>query len=153
MALVININQVGLDVVVSGSGTANLGGITSASTQINTAQIIPSDSTIIIGSGNSRNYEIIAGPSNFGTGITTLANSSIGDTFGLQFITADIYLNVPDGYTTNSPLLGTSTYNNTDFGTLGISGGTYVFTWATGLDADSLTLNVCLLYTSDAADE
>jgi hypothetical protein len=48
---------------------------------------------------------------------------------------------VPSGYVSGS-LSGTATYNNQTFANLGLASGTYVWTWGTGADADSLTLQI-----------
>jgi hypothetical protein len=49
---------------------------------------------------------------------------------------------VPNGYVSDSPLSDTSTYDNQTFVTLGATPGTYVWTWGSGADADSFTLDI-----------
>jgi hypothetical protein len=49
---------------------------------------------------------------------------------------------VPSGYHSGDPLMGTSTYDNQTFGSLGATPGTYVWTWGRGADADSVTLDI-----------
>jgi len=46
------------------------------------------------------------------------------------------------GYVSGNPLSDTSTYNNATFASLGVTPGTYVWTWGTGTHADSFTLQI-----------
>jgi hypothetical protein len=48
---------------------------------------------------------------------------------------------VPSGYISNTALLDSSTYDNATFASLGITPGTYTWTWGTGVHADSFTIN------------
>jgi hypothetical protein len=49
---------------------------------------------------------------------------------------------VPIGYVSGSALSDTSTYDNATFNSLGVTPGTYVWTWGSGANADSFTLNI-----------
>ena len=46
------------------------------------------------------------------------------------------------GYGSRNPLQDTSTYLNKTFSSLGVTPGTYVWTWGTGAHADSFTLQI-----------
>ena len=46
------------------------------------------------------------------------------------------------GYGSRNPLQDTSTYLNQTFSSLGVTPGTYVWTWGTGAHADSFTLQI-----------
>ena len=48
---------------------------------------------------------------------------------------------MPSGYVSGA-LSGTATYSAQTFASLGLTPGTYVWTWGTGADADSLTLQI-----------
>jgi VPDSG-CTERM motif len=49
---------------------------------------------------------------------------------------------VPSGYLTGNPLSGTSTYQEATLASLGLAAGTYTWTWGTGMNADSFTLQI-----------
>jgi hypothetical protein len=49
---------------------------------------------------------------------------------------------VPPSYMSGSLLSDTSTYDNQTFVSLGVTPGTYEWTWGSGADADSFTLDV-----------
>jgi hypothetical protein len=69
-------------------------------------------------------------------------SASIGSLFGLQ---ADLYrLVVPQGYLSNSPLAGVSTYRNVNISGLGLSLGLATWTWgsASNVTFDSINLEV-----------
>jgi hypothetical protein len=46
------------------------------------------------------------------------------------------------GYTSESTLSGSSTYDGQTIASLGLTPGRYVYTWGSGADADSLSLNI-----------
>jgi len=50
---------------------------------------------------------------------------------------------VPDGYTSNTRLTTSSTYTGATLASLGVTPGTYVWSWGSGATADSLTLQIC----------
>ena len=78
------------------------------------------------------------GSTAFGTGSRTLADTSTGNTFGL--IGNLIY--VPRNYVSGSQLAGTATYNSKTIASLGMTPGTYTWTWGSGATADSAQLIV-----------
>lgn len=92
--------------------------------------------------------DLIDGPGTFGFGPVTGALGT-GDTFTLHHTTYDTWpgcefcpaysqIHVPVGYTSGSPLNGTATFANHSIASLGLTPGTYVWSWPT----DSITLNV-----------
>jgi hypothetical protein len=70
----------------------------------------------------------------------TLVSSGMGDIVGIDGAIDELV--VPPGYASGSILSDTSTYANTTFSMLGVTAGTYVWTWeAPGAAADdSFTL-------------
>lgn len=49
---------------------------------------------------------------------------------------------VPVGYVTGHALSDTSTYDSATFASLGVTPGTYEWTWGTGAQPDSFTLQI-----------
>ena len=143
MALYIEILEVGSNVVVSANGTLNLSGLTLGSSANSVASVTPDAGFLVLSQNTSSNvidkYTSLTGPSNFGTGVTTVnATSSTGNgTFGIYTVNAPRELFVPTGFT-GGTLSGVSTYNSTTIAGLGLSAGTYTWTWA----SDSVTLQI-----------
>jgi hypothetical protein len=141
--IVVTIDQVGSNVVATGNGTINLTDLTlAAGGEHDNAVLFANRPAIIIGAGvlpTGSIYDTLTGPSNFGAGGFFLASSSTGDHFGL-FTTTDFV--VPTGYVSGSLLSATATWDDTTLAALGITDGTYVWTWGTGVNADSFTVEV-----------
>ena len=140
----LTISEVGSDVVMSVSGTIDLSGLT-----LVTPSLGPFGSGGIgVGSGEFLmvNTSGLSGaaysgfttkPSNFGTGGGASSTSSSGDTFGVLEITPGIYsLIVPTGYTTGTVISSTQTYSGQTFSSLGLTVGTYTYTWGSGKSFD-----------------
>jgi hypothetical protein len=85
-------------------------------------------------------------PTSFGSGNQTNATSGSGDIVGLfngiAGGSAAANLIVPSGYVSGATLSDTATYDNATFASLGATPGTYKWTWGTGEDADSFTLDI-----------
>ena len=140
-AIVISFQQVGANVVETGSGSANLTALTLSGPFFGPGQTFPNVQQAIVGpSASGSAFTGVSGPSNFGLGGGALASSNSGNTFGLvQFFAApNLYL--PTGYVSGSALSGSSTFNGQTFASLGITPGTYLYTWGAGPTADSLTV-------------
>ena len=137
------INQVGNDVVMTGSGTIDLTGLSFyGNGSFNNAYIVPSQGALMLGNlGFVKAYVNFSGPSSFGSGGFTNASGSSGDAVGLSGSGSNM-LFVPSGYLSGNPLSDTSTYNNATFASLGITPGTYTWTWGTGIHADSFELQI-----------
>ena len=153
MAIYIEILEVGSNVVVSGSGSANTSSLTSAPVSDQGANIIADISLVTLyGSVNSSvdSYTgLIAAHPNIGPGNggPNYSFNRTGDnSFGISeqgSPTKVAYLYLPTGYISNSDLgTTTATYTNKSFTTLGLSAGTYTWAWGSGGTADSLTLQV-----------
>ena len=145
MAIYITVKEIGGDVVFSGTGTANVTDL-SASGTANLAGLStrPSSGRIVYTVFNPtyNQYFGITGPSSFGTG-----TSIGGPTSGTAPITDSVVL-IPGSNAiyfatggTNS-CSGTITYGGTTLATLGMTVGTYVWTWGSGANQDSLTLQI-----------
>ena len=69
------------------------------------------------------------------------ANSASGDFVGIRNSERPISgLLVPQGYSSGNPLSSSATWNNATFASLGVTPGTYVWTWGTGLANQNFTL-------------
>ena len=90
------------------------------------------------GAGNDGEYGGITGPFTFGSGGFFPASSGSGDIAG---VIVD-RLRLPSGYASGAPLASTATWNNQTFASLGVTPGTYVWTWGSGEHADSFTLQI-----------
>jgi len=134
-----SIEQVGADVVASGSGAIDLAGLSLDGTGSSTAAIIPNAGLLNLTTGSPNVYSGLSGPTSFGSGGPTVASSSSGDLVGiLGFFPANLFL--PQNYASGNPLSATSTYNNATFATLGVTPGIYTWTWGTGMHADSFSI-------------
>ena len=142
-AIVIQFDQVGANVVETGSGSANLAALTFAGNSLTGSGITPNVGDIALGAGvvSVDKYTGISGPSNFGTGGGIIASSGTGSEFGLRGSGA-AFLKVPAGYVSGTALSGSNTFSGQTFASLGILAGTYAWTWGTGATADSLTVQV-----------
>ena len=72
------------------------------------------------------------------------ANSGSGDFVGIKCLTAgpNGLLIVPQGYVSGAALSDSMTFNNATFASLGVTPGTYVWTWGTGLPNQNFTLQI-----------
>ena len=136
------ISEVGSDVIMSGSGSLNLTGLIEGSVQAN-GGINGTSGTWVIGSSTAffarKFYGNIVNvyPNSFGSGYTAPTSYS-GDTFGVQIgsISRDIIL--PIGYTSGSPLSGAATFANNTISSMGLTPGTYLYSWG----SDSIRLEI-----------
>ena len=137
--------------LVTGSGTINTAGLSSTgvSGAITSAEITPSTAFLSLGAAGNTFYIYtgFTGPDNFGPGSTpTAASASAGDVVGLlgssesSFATPILLL--PTGYVSNSLLTNSATFAGTTFDSLGLTPGTYMYSFGTGDFADTLTVNV-----------
>jgi len=151
---VITMQEVGNDVVATGNGSIDLDALTALIGVGDTGYVEANAGILIVSSaaapaaGNADTYYSgISGPANFGTG--SASSASTGTTTGSYGVVGVEgifdYLIVPDGYTSGAPLDGiASTWDNATFASLGVTPGTYMWTWGTSADsdADSLTLQI-----------
>jgi PEP-CTERM motif len=85
-------------------------------------------------------YSGITGPTTMGSGSLTDATTGTGDLISLNGSLHE--LGVPVGYVSGSPLEGTATLTGQTFASLGLTPGTYSYTWGTGSTADFFTVNI-----------
>ncbi len=128
---VVTLEEVGSNVVATGSGPIDLTGLNFAGTIFNSPTYIqPNLAGIVTGPSNTLSfYNGLSGPKNFGSGGPTNASSTSGDMVGVA-LGSDLF--VPAGYVSDSPLSDTATYDNQTFASLGATPGVYEWTWGTG---------------------
>jgi len=139
----ININQVGSDVVATGSGSLDITDLNSNGGATSYPGIIPNQAVIEEGPsvGATAYYRAVTGPTSFGT-LSTPSQPSVasGDEFGISG--SNNTLVVPFGYVTGTTLSASDTYSGQTISSLGLTPGTYTWTWGTGAHADSLTVQI-----------
>ncbi len=149
-AYIVTLEQVGTNVVATGIGSLNPTAFTISDTNI-TAQAAadPSTGYIIVGPPALTSaiiYQVptsFTGPSNFGPGSGTDPTTGSGPIVGLSNPAIRPTLTVPADYVSGSPLgTSTDTWENASFSSLGVTPGVYEWTWGSGADADSFTLDI-----------
>jgi len=130
--------------VANGSGAVNLTGLTFVvSGTLEPGVIVPNIGIIQIGGslGNPfiDQYIGITGPTSFGSGDAFEANTNSGDFVGIFGLTGNI--DVPQGYVSGTALSDGMTFNHATFASLGLTPGTYVWSWGTGAN-QNFTLHI-----------
>ncbi|MGB0744778.1 MAG: PEP-CTERM sorting domain-containing protein [Opitutales bacterium] len=146
--VVVTVVETSGDVVFSASGTLDLSSLTFDANGGTRASIIPDRSA---SEPNGSTFTLGETPSVFlantqYTGITTLggifgtntagtiASTGTGGRFGI----ATNVLIVPSGYLSGENIFSTSVFESSDFSTLGLTPGSYVWEWG----SDSITMNI-----------
>ncbi len=148
-AYTITVEQAGSDVTATGAGSIDLTDLAPYVDDVNSSLIAASDGAIIIGPttpADDSYYSGIAGPAiAFGTGGEFFADSGGGAIVGLGSFdqTSGGVVTVPQGYVSGA-LLGTSTatWTGATFSSLGLTPGAYVWSWGSGADADTFTIDI-----------
>ena len=145
-SFVVNMTQVGGDVVAKGNGSINFTALTFMDTSTSLTTINPQNGAIVIGGQGNYNFisgdfyvGTINGPSSLGSGVYSPAQVASGDQVGAS---SSLDIIVPAHYTSGASLTSSSTWTGATFASLGVTTGTYTWTWGSGATADSFTLNV-----------
>lgn len=128
---VVTLEQVGSNVVATGSGPLDLTGLIFLSTGSVMSRINPSAGNIVIGPTTGPAGDIyfgVQGPTSFGSGGVTVPSSGSGDIAGEVAGT----IAVPEAYVSDNPLSSSATWDNASFSSLAVTPGTYEWTWGTG---------------------
>lgn len=140
--IILTVSEVGSDVILTGSGSANTADLTNINGTSGGGYIY-SDYAIIRTATPASGFDYysgISGPTTLGSVSGVAPSSSTGDMIGVYGRNGYIYL--PDNYVSGTALSGSSTFANKTIASLGLTEGTYEWTWGSGPTADSLTLNV-----------
>jgi hypothetical protein len=141
-AFVVTLEQVGSDVVATGSGTLDTDALTGNGSGGVQSTIFPTVGAVMVGpvpGGGATQFLGITGPSDFGAGAESFPTSGSGDLVGLTGGFGGS-LFAPIGYQSGAFLSDTSTYAGQTLSSLGITQGTYTWSWGQGPTADSFTL-------------
>jgi hypothetical protein len=137
--MTVTIYESGSNVVMSASGTVDLSGLTLVSSSIGpfgNGGLGINNATFVCGASGSSGSSysgFTSVPSNFGSGSGLPNSSGTGQAFGVIMDMAPPYLLVvPTGYTSGANISSTQTFNNTSLSTLGLTNGTYTYTWSGG---------------------
>ena len=143
-AYTVTLEQIGSNVVATGSGPINLTGLTlSFPGAISGAVVFASVGQIETGPASALvdGYTGFAGPTSFGSSeFLFLADASRGNSVAISGLME--ILVVPVGYVSGNVLSNSMTFNNATLASLGVTPGTYVWTWGTGLANQNFTLQI-----------
>lgn len=149
---VVKLTQQGNNVVATGSGAFDLAGLTLLGQATSVQPGLAPDIYAYVFTGPASvlidTYAVggmFGGPTSFGSGSYTPATSGSGDV--IEFLGAyvtgfggpNIWL--PSGYVSGSELSSSATWDNATFASLGVTPGSFVWTWGNGAD-QSFTLDI-----------
>jgi hypothetical protein len=139
----VTVSQQGPDVVWNGSGSFNLAALTSTGTNNIGGGYQASQAVWAIGPITTVDtYSgVTTFPASFGTGGVGVT-SNTGSTFGILPGGGGRSLYVPTGYTSNTIISGSSTYDNQTIAGMGLSGGTYTWAWGSGGNTSTLVMTI-----------
>jgi hypothetical protein len=139
---ILSVSQSGANVVATGSGSLNLTALSPNGSPSGVPYVWASQDELVIGpSGGftADTYIGAGGPASFGSGGLFFPNSGSGPGVGL----GPGGVVVPHGYVSGSVLAtGTATWTGTTILGLGLTQGTYIWTWGSGRNADSFELDI-----------
>jgi hypothetical protein len=131
---VVTLQEAGSDVIATGSGPIDLTGLSPTGGDNSTHAVLePVTGLIVTGPTDTTDVEVFtgySGPTSFGSGGVTEANSGSGDAVGISPLFNLIA--VPLDYDSGDPLSNTATYDGETFNSLGVTPGIYVWTWGEG---------------------
>jgi hypothetical protein len=159
-AFIATMDQVGANVVITGNGSFDTAGLTSASPiPGGSASISPFFNSVLLGPGfaSLAFVGLMENHAAFGGGGPTAASSTSGaGVFGIaaSFSAGSLEPNslyLPNGYVSGTSVSNVTTFLGATFASLGAIPGTYVWTWGTGANADRFTLQIGPVTTPEPA--
>jgi hypothetical protein len=125
--IVITAVETGGNVVFTATGSLDVSGLTPTPSGDFLARFEPSAAVIDFGGpGDLYDLAISGGP--IGPGGSIIASSRFGDTVGFSAGISDTLV-VPSGYVSGTPLFSTITFETATFASLGITPGSYKYTY------------------------
>jgi hypothetical protein len=140
------LNEVGTNVVGTGSGSLDITAFGIPGNFGGGSVENPSSALLLLGTTSPPGalidgYSGISGPTSFGSGSGVNADIGGGSVVGVNGNFSVLF--VPKGYVSGTPLTtSTDTWSNASFASLGITPGTYTWTWGSGMSADSFILQI-----------
>jgi PEP-CTERM motif len=145
--IVVDISQDGANVVMNGSGTIDFTGLTIVGDGGIQPSIFAASGRVLLGPVSATGADVyggLTGPASFGSGGGFSPSSGSGDSFGLWASNNGFgfpILLIHGSQMSGEMFTSSDTYDNTTIAGLGLTPGTYVWTWGTGSD-QSFTLNI-----------
>jgi hypothetical protein len=142
-AYLLKYEEVGADVIAKGSGSVDKTDLSFVGSGVGSCfEVNGLFALACVGphSIDIDTYRGFVGPLSFGPGQNNLATSGSGDFTGI--IGRSGFLDLPGGYVSKAMLVGEASFANSDFQDLGLTPGTYVWSWGTGSDADTFTVQI-----------
>jgi hypothetical protein len=138
---VVNLSQTGGDVVAAGSGTINTVALTNQGVSGEGPGLDPAIGTALFGSSGPITYfGGVSGPDSFGGYVFAGATSGTGDLVGVEGVFDRLVL--PYEYVSGSMLNSSALWSGQTLNSLGLTLGTYTWTWGSGATADFFTMNI-----------
>ncbi len=139
---IVTFSQAGPDVVASDSGSINTNGLTFVAPTTLHPMIQPDFAVEVTGATGLVDIYTgtISGPRSFGPGDVTSATAGTGSIAGFNGPAGEF--SVPQGYVSGAPLSDTATYAGQTFASLGLDLGSYVYSFGSGADADTITVDI-----------
>ena len=141
--VIMMLEQVGPNVVGTGSGTIDPAGLSFLHNGGSAPGIGPGDGELVVGQFMAiAFYTGFSGPASFGSIVgSTHVSTSSGDQLGINASGSAVPLIfVPEDYVSGSELSGTATWDNTTLVGLHVTPGIYTWRWGSGEHTDSLRL-------------
>jgi hypothetical protein len=142
-AYVVAFEEVGSDVVATGSGSIDLTDLIGNGSGGARGFVAGFGALEFTGPTSFASYDgyvAAIGPSSFGGSDGIFADLGSGSIVGIGGLAQRVF--VPSGYTSGAMLFSSSTYLNQTFATLDLHPGTYVFGWGIGDHADTFTVEI-----------
>ena len=142
---IISFQQVGSDVVATGSGSFDLTALSSFAVGLGFAEVRANNGTVLLGPQSFKgtdNYHNASSPGSFGPGGVAVATVGTGPAVGVNVDSGPV-ISVPQFYISGTALdTSTATWTSQTFTTLGLTPGTYDYAWGTGIHADDLIVQI-----------
>jgi hypothetical protein len=127
-----------------GDGTIDLTDLgAGTSISVSRSGMTPSTGFTVLGFANRTkmtffNDAVITGPSSFGVGSATIADRINGN----PVAAGPLVIGVPEGYVSEAALRNTTQWIDATYSSLGVTPGVYTWSWGSGADADSFTIDI-----------